>query len=65
MSFWDREVRIVQGLVNFKTNAIELRVSPSQSFDAGVRSSDEQYAKLLTLLAYLGDVQDLSGLPAE
>lgn len=62
MSFWDREVRLVQGLVNFRTHAIELRLSPSQSFDAGIRSSDEQYTKFLTLLAYFGDVQDLSGL---
>lgn len=62
MSFWDREVRIVQGLVNFKTNAIELRVSPAQSFDAGIRSSDTQYQKFLTLLAYFGEVHHLTGL---
>lgn len=62
LSFWDREVRVVQGLVNFKTNAIELRVSPVQSFDAGIRSSPEQYKKFLTLLAYFGQAGELSGL---
>ncbi|KAM3507393.1 hypothetical protein MY11210_007174 [Beauveria gryllotalpidicola] len=53
ISFWNRDVRIVQGLVNLKTHNIDLRVSPVQQFPSGFRGRDGSIDdRFLTLLAY-------------
>ncbi|KAM3513929.1 hypothetical protein MY11210_002466 [Beauveria gryllotalpidicola] len=58
ISFWHWEVRIVQGLVNFKTRDVDIRVSPAQGFRDGLRNDDGSIdTRFLTLLAYhLGEV---------
>ncbi|KAM0664409.1 hypothetical protein ACQRIU_006991 [Beauveria bassiana] len=58
ISFWNWEVRIVQGLVNFKTRDVDIRVSPAQGFRDGFRNDDGSIdPRFLTLLAYnLGEV---------
>ncbi|KAM3512560.1 hypothetical protein MY11210_003823 [Beauveria gryllotalpidicola] len=53
LSFWNWEVRIVQGLVNFKTHNVDIRVSPVESFRDGFRNDDGTIdPRFLTLLAY-------------
>ncbi|EGX88237.1 hypothetical protein CCM_08280 [Cordyceps militaris CM01] len=62
LSFWNWEVRIVQGLVNFKTLALDIRVSSPQSFRDGIRNDDGSIdPRFLTLLGYnCGEVLPLS-----
>ncbi|EGX87766.1 hypothetical protein CCM_09388 [Cordyceps militaris CM01] len=62
VSFFNWEVRIVQGLVNFKTRGVDIRVSPAQSFRDGFRNQDGSIdPRFLTLLAYnLGEVLPLA-----
>ncbi|OAA61401.1 hypothetical protein ISF_05480 [Cordyceps fumosorosea ARSEF 2679] len=53
ISFWDHDVRIVQGLVNLRTRNIDLRVSPVQHFPRGIRLQDGSVdPRFLTLLSY-------------
>lgn len=61
VSFWDTDVRIVQGLVNLKTRDMDIRVSPVQSFRDGIRREDGTLdPRFLTLMAYnLADVVPL------
>ncbi|KAM3507174.1 hypothetical protein MY11210_007267 [Beauveria gryllotalpidicola] len=53
LSFWNWEVRIVQGLVNFTTRAVDIRVSSIQNFQGGFRNKDGSIdPRFLTLMAY-------------
>ncbi|KAK8141115.1 hypothetical protein G3M48_000762, partial [Beauveria asiatica] len=62
VSFWNRDVRIVQGLVNLKTHNIDLRVSPVQQFPSGFRGRDGSIDdRFLTLLAYNFNVRVVVG----
>lgn len=53
IAFCACDVRIVQGLVNFKTHDIDIRVTEVQRFNNGIRNTDGSVDKrFLTLLAY-------------
>ncbi|EGX88309.1 hypothetical protein CCM_08352 [Cordyceps militaris CM01] len=53
ISFWDRDVRIVQGLVNFRTWDVDVRLTKVQRFHTGFRGADGSIdVRFLTLLAY-------------
>ncbi|OAA76005.1 hypothetical protein LEL_05689 [Akanthomyces lecanii RCEF 1005] len=53
ISFWDRDVRVVQGLVNFHTRDVDIRVTEVQRSDNGFRGSDGSVdPRFLALLAY-------------
>ncbi|KAJ6786827.1 hypothetical protein PWT90_02655 [Aphanocladium album] len=52
LSYWNRSVRVVQGLVNFKQFKVDLRVSATQSFPDGFRHDADSYQRFLQVLAY-------------
>ncbi|KAJ3474055.1 hypothetical protein NLG97_g10013 [Lecanicillium saksenae] len=52
MSYWNRSVRIVQGLVHFKQMKVDLRVSDTQSFPDGFRHDADSYQRFLRVLAF-------------
>ncbi len=53
ISFCACDVGIVQGLVNFKTHDIDIRLTEVQRFNNGIRNTDGSVDKrFLKLLAY-------------
>jgi len=48
-----RTVRIVQGVVNIRTNDVELRVSQLVPFEKGIKADTESWQNFLTLLGWI------------